>query len=178
MVSMNSGVDGHPGPAAGGDDIVVVEELALDQAAHDGVTGSHEHDIAAVGADVHQLLVVVGQQVGHFGHGLAGHDDPDVLDGSDGALHDGQTIAVPPLWSACPARSRTARRCGRVFLVLTDGIQGAVDHVPQHAGLDGQGLLRAGVGQIREIGSRPWTGSRIVPRRSGWWFCRYRQTEC
>ena len=50
MVSMNSFVlHSHPGPAAGGDDIVVVEELALDQAAHDGVAGSREDDIAAVG---------------------------------------------------------------------------------------------------------------------------------
>ena len=73
---------------------MVVEELALDQAAHDGVTGGGEHHVAAVGGDVHGLLVVVGQQVGDLVHGLAGHDDPDVLHGLDRALDDGQTVAV------------------------------------------------------------------------------------
>lgn len=73
---------------------MIVEELALDEAAHDGVAGGHEHDVAAVRTDVDRLFVVVGQQMRHFGHGLAGDDDPDVLDGSDGPLHDGQTVAV------------------------------------------------------------------------------------
>ena len=73
---------------------MIVEEFALDQAAHDGVTRSHEDDIAAVGADVDQLFVIVGQQVRYFVHGLAGHDDPDILHGLDGALDDGQTVAV------------------------------------------------------------------------------------
>ena len=73
---------------------MVVEEFALDQAAHDGVTGRGEHHITAVGGDVHGLLVVVGQQVGDLVHGLAGHDDPDVLHGLDRALDDGQTVAV------------------------------------------------------------------------------------
>ena len=41
---------------------------------------------------------------------------------------------------------------GRFFLVLADGIQGAVDHVPQHAGGDGQGLLGAGIGKLGEVG--------------------------
>lgn len=73
---------------------MIVEELALNEAAHDGVASGHEHDVAAVGTDVDRLFVVVGQQMRHFGHGLAGDDDADVLDGSDGPLHDGQTVAV------------------------------------------------------------------------------------
>ena len=73
---------------------MVVEELALDQAAHDGVTGSGEHHVAAVGGDVHGLLVVVGQQVGDLVHGLAGHDDADLLYGFHRPLHNGQTVAV------------------------------------------------------------------------------------
>ena len=132
---------------------MVVEELALDQAAHDGVTGSHEDDIAAVGADVHQLLVVVGQQVGHFGHGLAGHDDPDVLDGSDRPLDDGQAVAVQGHDGQFVGLDlKQLAGMGRFFLVLADGIQGAVDHVPQHAGGDGQGLLGAGIGKLGEVG--------------------------
>ena len=39
------------------DNALVVEEVALDQAAHDGVAVGGEHDIAAVGVDLH---VVVG----------------------------------------------------------------------------------------------------------------------
>ena len=73
---------------------MVVEELALDQAAHDGVTGGGEHHIAAVGRDVHGFLVVVGQQVGDLVHGLAGHDDADLLYGFHRPLHNGQTVAV------------------------------------------------------------------------------------
>lgn len=73
---------------------MIVEEFALDEAAHDGVTGGHEDDIPAVGTDVDGFLVVVGQQVGDLVHGLAGHDDPDVLYGLDRALDDGQTVAV------------------------------------------------------------------------------------
>ena len=91
MVSMNSFVSKVTRVR---DDVVIVEKFPLDQAAHDGVARSHEDDIAAVGADVDQLFVVVGQQMGHFGHGLAGDDDADVLDGSEGPLDDGQTVAV------------------------------------------------------------------------------------
>ena len=43
---------------------------------------------------------------------------------------------------------------GRFFLVLTDGIQRAFDHIFQHAGLDGQGLFGTGVGQFGEIVGR------------------------
>ena len=42
----------------------------------------------------------------------------------------------------------------RFFLILTDGIEGAVDHIAQHTGRDVQGLLGTGVGQLREIGGR------------------------
>ena len=42
----------------------------------------------------------------------------------------------------------------RFSLILTDGVQGTVDDIPQHAGLDGQGLFGAGVGQFGEIGGR------------------------
>ena len=38
------------------------------------------------------------------------------------------------------------------FLILTDGVQGALDHITEHAGLDVQGLLGPGVGQLGEIG--------------------------
>ena len=41
-----------------------------------------------------QLLVVVGQQTVQLGHGLAGHDDADIFYSGDGALDDGQTVAV------------------------------------------------------------------------------------
>ena len=37
------GVDGHAGAAVGGDHVAVVEELALDQTAHDGVALSLIH---------------------------------------------------------------------------------------------------------------------------------------
>ena len=40
----------------------------------------------------------------------------------------------------------------RFFLILTDGVQGALDHITEHAGLDVQGLLGPGVGQLGEIG--------------------------
>ena len=104
---------------------------------------------------MHVLFVIVGQQMGHLGHGLAGHDDADILHGSDGALHDSQTVAVQCYNSQLVQLDlEQLAGVGGFFLVLTDGVQGAVDHIPQHAGLDGQGLLRAGVGQIREIGSR------------------------
>ena len=93
--------------------------------------------------------------MGDLGHGLAGHDDADILHGGDGALHDGQTISIQRYYGQLVQFDlEQLAGVGGFFLVLTDGIQGAVDHVPQHAGLDGQGLLRAGVGQIREIGSR------------------------
>ena len=102
---------------------------------------------------MHQLFVVVGQQVGHFGHGLAGDDDADVLDGGEGPLDDGQTVAVQcndGHFIRFDLKKFTGMR--RFFLVLTDGVQGAVDHVPQHTGLDGQGLFGTGVGQLGEIG--------------------------
>ena len=40
----------------------------------------------------------------------------------------------------------------RFFLILTDSVQGALDHITEHAGLDVQGLLGPGVGQLGEIG--------------------------
>jgi len=102
---------------------------------------------------VHRLLVVVGQQVGHFGHGLAGHDDTNVLHGGDRALHDGQTVTVQSHdGQLIRLDLKQFAGVGRFFLVLAHGVQGAVDHVPQHASGDGQGLLGAGVGQIREVG--------------------------
>ena len=104
---------------------------------------------------MHILFVIVGQQMGHLGHGLAGHDDADILHGSDGALHNSQTVAVQRYnGQLVQFDLEQLAGVGGFFLVLTDGVQGAVNHIPQHAGLDGQGLLRAGVGQIREIGSR------------------------
>ena len=134
---------------------MIVEELALNEAAHDGVAGGHEHDVAAVGTDVDRLFVVVGQQMRHFGHGLAGDDDADVLDGSDGPFHDGQTVAVQGNdghFIRLYLKKFTGMR--RFFLVLADSVEGAVDHIAEHAGLDGQGLLGAGVGQLGEIGGR------------------------
>ena len=132
---------------------MIVQELALDQAAHDGVSGRHKNDVPAVGADVDQLFVVVGQQVADFVHGLAGNDDPDVLDGLDRAFHNGQTVAVQShdgQFVRLDLKQFTGMR--RFFLVLTDGIQGALDHIPQGAGGDGQGLLGSGIGQLGEIG--------------------------
>lgn len=38
----------------------------------------------------------------------------------------------------------------RFFLILTDGVQGALDHITEHAGLDVQGLLGPGVGLSAE----------------------------
>ena len=102
---------------------------------------------------MHILFVIVGQQVGHLGHGFAGHDDADILHGGDRALHDGKAVAVQRHHSQLVQLDlEQLAGVGGFFLVLTDSVQGAFDHVPQHAGLDGQGLLRAGVGQIREIG--------------------------
>ena len=43
---------------------------------------------------------------------------------------------------------------GGFFLVLADCIQRTFDHIFQYAGLDGQGLLGAGVGQLGEIVGR------------------------
>ena len=132
---------------------MIVQELALDQTAHDGVSGRHKDDVPAVGTDVNQLFVVVGQQVADFVHGLAGNDDPDVLDGLDRAFHNGQTVAVQSYdgqFVRFDLKQFTGMR--RFFLVLTDGIQGALDHIPQGAGGDGQGLFGSGVGQFGEIG--------------------------
>ena len=102
---------------------------------------------------MHRLFVVVGQQVGHFGHGLAGHDDADVLHSGDRALHDGQTVAVQRHDGQLIGFDlEQFAGVSRFFLVLTHGVQGAVDHVPEHAGGDGQGLLGTGVGQVGEVG--------------------------
>ena len=91
----------------------------------------------------------------HFGHGLAGDDDSDVFDCSDGPLHDGQTVAVQGNdghFIRLYLKKFTGMR--RFFFILADGVEGAVDHIAEHAGLDGQGLLGAGVGQLGEIGGR------------------------
>ena len=102
---------------------MIVQELALDQPAHDGVAAGHKDHIAAVGADVHRLFVVVGQQVGHFGHGLAGHDDADVLHGGDRALHDGKTVAVQCHHGQLVGQDlEQLTGVGGLFLVLTDSI--------------------------------------------------------
>ena len=104
---------------------------------------------------MHRLLVVVGQQVGHFGHGLAGHDDADILHSSHRPFHDGQAVAVQRHDGELVGQDlEQFTGVRRFFLVLADGVQGAVDHVLQHAGLDGQGLLGTGVGQLREVGGR------------------------
>ena len=72
---------------------------------------------------MHQLLVIVGQQVGDLGHGLAGHDDADVLHRRDRALHDGQTVAVQCHHGQLVGQDlEQLTGMGGLFLVLTDRI--------------------------------------------------------
>ena len=72
---------------------------------------------------MHRLFVVVGQQVGDLGHGLAGHDDADILYRRHRAFHDGQTVAVQCHHSQLVGQDlEQLTGVGGLFLVLTDSI--------------------------------------------------------
>ena len=72
---------------------------------------------------MHRLFVVVRQQVGDLGHGLAGHDDADILYRRYRAFHDGQTVAVQCHHSQFVGQDlEQLTGVGGLFLVLTDSI--------------------------------------------------------
>ena len=104
-----------------------------------------------IGIDLH-FLVLVADQLVDLGEGLGRNDDPDVLFRLEGALENGQPIAVHGHhrgFVRLDHEQFTGVR--RFFVVLADGVDGLVDHLVQLAGLEGQRGGRAGVRQGGEI---------------------------
>ena len=104
-----------------------------------------------IGIDLH-FLVLVADQFVDLGEGLGGNDDSDVLFRLEGALQDGQPVAVHGHHGGfvrLDHKQFTGVR--RFFVVLADGVDGLVDHLMQLAGLQGQGGGGAGVRQGGEV---------------------------
>ena len=152
-----------------GDDALIIEEVPLDEPAHDGVAVGGEHHIAAVGVDFYRV-VRSAENFQQLLQRLGGNDDADIPGAGHVPLDDGQPVAVQRHdGQAARLNDEQLAGVGGLFVLGGHRIDGLFDHLPHHGAGNGHGVLGAGVGQRRII--RRHHGGNLKLRHAAADFC-------